>query len=100
MACCADAGRARYYKQHEGRFDITTTSRYGSLRAASETLAPDKRPLEDPDLTNGSGPGQTRHDAIIAMEALCGGGGSRRPSPSSTVLAVPTELAMHVKGAE
>lgn len=93
MACCADAGRARY-KQHEVRYHCCNVV---SLWAASETLAPGKRPLEDPDLTNGSGPGQTRHDA---MEALCGGGDFPSPSPSSTVLAVPTELAMHVKGAE
>lgn len=70
MACCADAGRARY-KQHEVRYHCCTV------------LAGRHRSLEHPDLTNGSGSGQTRHDA---MEAFRGGGNSRRPSPSSTVL--------------
>lgn len=57
MACCADAGRARY-KQHKVRYHCCSVGLYStcSLWAASETLAPGKRPLEDPDLANGSGP--------------------------------------------
>lgn len=98
MACCADAGRDGY-KQHKVRYHPSLLR--CRIKAWCETLAPGKhRPLEDPDLTNGSGPGQTRHDAKpFAVEAI-----SRRSSPSSTVLAVRLRslllVSMHVKGAE